>query len=352
MSQGSLLARLPEELLLLIFEVCGQPSSSDRGDRNRHPVPEHIRTIQSLRLTCRQFYRISSPLLIPSIRIDFRQSSIDRLRQVSNHPLISRGIRSIKIMLDVFSPDVNYSTFEKGLAIAMLLDGEFNFPRENDPILRQARTISWCLMSLNDETSRYCGGQNQQTTPDCDTEFVQEVQQSAWRAYTLYGEHYEHQERLRQRTDQDRGGLSSFPIIIAAAMAQMSGQRARSVEFVSTHRDRILQGALVRRARACPSASSWENFFEPLVLQVAIMHRAKNFGGNRDGYAKFVRDMILQFPTALQSVVQNLRISDVLFDLESQVYQTSNDLIPALTSAFQPLQPKTLSFIGQMGRSG
>ncbi|KAK4216511.1 hypothetical protein QBC37DRAFT_91562 [Rhypophila decipiens] len=348
MSQGSLLARLPEELLLLIFEVCGQPSSSDRGDRNRHPVPEHIRTIQSLRLTCRQFYRISSPLLIPSIRIDFRQSSIDRLRHVSNHPLISRGIRSIKIMLDVFSPRLPHPCFfQRCLGAIMGDDTRSNGVYScngRDPTVRQAMEISKRLQNR----AVSWGGLNKERLLAC-SKFERVVVVNTRRAYTLYVEHFRRQGDLCERRDYYRGAISPFPVIIAGAIAQMSGRRARSVEFVSTHRD--TQGAFLRKARACPSASSWENFFEPLVLQVTHVRRDAHFRRHPDRYAKFVRDMILQFSTALQSV-QNLRISDVSFDLESQVYPTSNDLIPALTSAFQPFQPKTLSFIGQMDRSG
>ncbi|KAM7201276.1 hypothetical protein V8F33_003376 [Rhypophila sp. PSN 637] len=126
MSQHSLLARLPNELLLRIFEINGQGPSPESCGRNRHPVPEHVRTIQSLRLTCRQFYEIAGLLLIPSIQIDFLLSSIYRLQQVSNYPLISRGIRTIKIMLDVemragarFTRD--YDAFTATLATAMVL---------------------------------------------------------------------------------------------------------------------------------------------------------------------------------------------------------------------------------------
>ncbi|KAM7212429.1 hypothetical protein V8F06_012198, partial [Rhypophila decipiens] len=89
-------AALPEEILLAIFELVeGPPQEASCRERTDGRVPGEVLAIQNLRLTSRQFNRIASPLLMPTVTVDYRYSSIKRLEQVSSHPLISSGVRTV-----------------------------------------------------------------------------------------------------------------------------------------------------------------------------------------------------------------------------------------------------------------
>ena len=59
------------------------------------------KTIQSCRLTCRRFCEVSSGLLVRLVRVSYRLSSVSRLKDISHHPIISRGVRAIQIDLGI-----------------------------------------------------------------------------------------------------------------------------------------------------------------------------------------------------------------------------------------------------------
>ncbi|KAE8454428.1 hypothetical protein EG329_000050 [Mollisiaceae sp. DMI_Dod_QoI] len=58
--------------------------------------------LKNVRLTCRRFYNVSSPLLIHSIRVRINSQSVLRLEEISRHPIISKGVQHVRIILDFY----------------------------------------------------------------------------------------------------------------------------------------------------------------------------------------------------------------------------------------------------------
>ncbi|KAL3483829.1 hypothetical protein BJX62DRAFT_219504 [Aspergillus germanicus] len=63
---------------------------------------ENRRVIQNLRLVCRAFNELASPLLCPVLQVGVNQKSLDRAVGVSNCPLVASGVRAICVGLHCF----------------------------------------------------------------------------------------------------------------------------------------------------------------------------------------------------------------------------------------------------------
>lgn len=92
---------LPNEVLGLIacnvrdYVVC---------DFDIPPFSRDIESVKSMRLTCRRFCDASSHLLLPVLRVSITTTSLAHLDEVSRHPSISKGVRSLNICASVYSP--------------------------------------------------------------------------------------------------------------------------------------------------------------------------------------------------------------------------------------------------------
>lgn len=99
---------LPDELLMKVFEDV-------RGDfdwkGNEFPSGG-IKGIKSLRLTCRRFCGASSHLLIHQLDVSLTASSLEHLDEVSCHPTISKGIKSLRICAPLYNPMIARSEQE------------------------------------------------------------------------------------------------------------------------------------------------------------------------------------------------------------------------------------------------
>lgn len=94
---------LPDELLQWIFD-CAISGGWKLREPSR-PRPESVLdTVRNLRLTCRRFHNTSSHLLLPHIRVYSTKQSLDHLEEVARHASISRGVRSIHIVLVFYNP--------------------------------------------------------------------------------------------------------------------------------------------------------------------------------------------------------------------------------------------------------
>ncbi|KAK5663801.1 hypothetical protein OQA88_4 [Cercophora sp. LCS_1] len=107
---------LPNETLLDIFGHVDDIKHAHHDEDLGCWEPPHrddlaINDLWSCRLTCRRFRDVSSELLVRTLRIDYHESSIERLAEISRHPTVSLGVRTIKINLDTYEPEANY-TFE------------------------------------------------------------------------------------------------------------------------------------------------------------------------------------------------------------------------------------------------
>jgi hypothetical protein len=78
---SSPIEHLPNELLVACFShLCSSTP-----------------TIQALRLTSRRFHDASSLFLIPDPMVHFTTQSLDALAQIADHPIISKGVKSVII---------------------------------------------------------------------------------------------------------------------------------------------------------------------------------------------------------------------------------------------------------------
>ncbi|CAH0058418.1 unnamed protein product [Clonostachys solani] len=94
---------LSVELLDQVFR-CFDHSSVDRGgiDLNliREQSVEDRRTIQNLRLVCRLFHNVASPILFAVLRISLNKQSLDRAQSVAQHPIFAASVRGIQVYLE------------------------------------------------------------------------------------------------------------------------------------------------------------------------------------------------------------------------------------------------------------
>ncbi|KAF5575148.1 hypothetical protein FPCIR_13285 [Fusarium pseudocircinatum] len=86
----------PPELVYRIFDFLLHVRDPDE------PTAARVDDIRSIRLTCRRFCQWASPLLIPEITVSLTETSLERLKNVSRHQLISSGVRSVHVKLPYY----------------------------------------------------------------------------------------------------------------------------------------------------------------------------------------------------------------------------------------------------------
>lgn len=94
---------LPDELLLDIFNKVKTYRPANKA---LHPdFASSSADIAAVRLTCRRFAATSSHLLVHYIRLDgINSHSLGRLEAISRHPLVSKGVRVIRLELRCYVP--------------------------------------------------------------------------------------------------------------------------------------------------------------------------------------------------------------------------------------------------------
>lgn len=103
------LERLPEEMLLQIFQaVHDAPIPQFRRilpgpwDKDLARYDQGTRGIQNVRLTCRDFNRISSELLIRFVGVSLNEASLARFQAIMEHPTIGKGVSMVRIRLPIY----------------------------------------------------------------------------------------------------------------------------------------------------------------------------------------------------------------------------------------------------------
>lgn len=100
------LPNLPEELILLIFRAVHDnpipPAMFSRESKAWAQYNQGTRDIQNIRLTCRQFARIGSELLVEFVGVELSSKSLARLRAIMHHTAIRKGVGMIRIRLPVY----------------------------------------------------------------------------------------------------------------------------------------------------------------------------------------------------------------------------------------------------------
>ncbi|ETS83715.1 hypothetical protein PFICI_05591 [Pestalotiopsis fici W106-1] len=99
---------LPEEIICQIFEhLRGSPYVEEASGLAclRHASKD----IRNVRLTCRRFYGASSHLLLSLITLDLSAASASRIRDISQQPLIRRGVRGVKVQMQFYDEGLAHS---------------------------------------------------------------------------------------------------------------------------------------------------------------------------------------------------------------------------------------------------
>lgn len=103
---------LPDELLMDISGYLRNPAD-----------------IKNLRLSCRHLNETSSHLLMDTAYVSLNPKSLERLREVSHHASISRGIRRLVASVDVYNADFAHSVQSFAARCIKELDDLYeNFP--------------------------------------------------------------------------------------------------------------------------------------------------------------------------------------------------------------------------------
>lgn len=98
-------SEFPDEVLLNIVNCFESTLDKSQLYLDKR-FASKIKTIQSIRLTCRRLCEISSHLLVPCMHITPTMSSLEHLDQVLNHPLISRGLRLLCVSVPILQASV------------------------------------------------------------------------------------------------------------------------------------------------------------------------------------------------------------------------------------------------------
>ena len=91
---------LPNEILIRVFASLG-PLHTSTIELTPNPAATDI---GSVRLTCRRFCALGSDLLLPTLLVEISPESLRRLEEVSQHPLIGHGVKTVCVVHKYFSP--------------------------------------------------------------------------------------------------------------------------------------------------------------------------------------------------------------------------------------------------------
>lgn len=101
------LINLPEEITIRILEHVADPHNrwlaKDSVLRPNTVDHEQLKTIQSVRLTCRALCRLTTPMLFPVLRVSLNSKSIDAFEQLSKSPLIAAYARGVVVDLKMYT---------------------------------------------------------------------------------------------------------------------------------------------------------------------------------------------------------------------------------------------------------
>ncbi|ROW08017.1 hypothetical protein VPNG_06064 [Cytospora leucostoma] len=113
---------LPDEILIGIFDFAKGRDES-RLYFFFDDMYTDVATIRHIRLTCRRFNRTASHLLLAYVDVCLSPSSLAHLKEVSLHPVISRGISALRVHASIYSSRLarELSSFAQ-LATAKLAD--------------------------------------------------------------------------------------------------------------------------------------------------------------------------------------------------------------------------------------
>ena len=229
------MADLPEDILREIFEWFFDASHRDQDIRHvdaPKASSDDFKTLQTLRLVCRSFCEVASPLLVPVLKVRLSPESLHRVDQLARNPSIAAGVRVVQVCT-AYRPrglaldPVAYRDMQVLTALGMegMCDWYTEFVHEmaedalkgdEDEIMEAMYAYS--AMGCAWGTWPGGGGDGKEVTASTDSESDDGYRDILAESYDEYRRLQEEQERLL--TD------GSFVKSLAASISRMPGARA------------------------------------------------------------------------------------------------------------------------------
>ncbi|CAG9940435.1 unnamed protein product [Clonostachys rosea f. rosea IK726] len=101
--RGIKITQLPQELLTWIFSLFQHSALNQNRigveDIGRKFAKSDYEILKNLRLVCHLFDQIATLFLLPIIRVQLNQSSLERVQSISRNPRLKSGIRGIQLFI-------------------------------------------------------------------------------------------------------------------------------------------------------------------------------------------------------------------------------------------------------------
>lgn len=117
---------MPDEILVKVCEYLDAEGLMDTV-RYGSTFVRSPSDIKNLRLTCRRLCNTSSHLLLPFVRVELNQASVEHLNKISRHPTISKGVRAVRLVLDYYDYELanDFALFAEYFAAKMADHAQF-----------------------------------------------------------------------------------------------------------------------------------------------------------------------------------------------------------------------------------
>ncbi|KAK4207867.1 hypothetical protein QBC37DRAFT_379640 [Rhypophila decipiens] len=96
-------SKVPNEIILEIAKYVPQDDDIAYYELGRD-MPD--KPIINFGMVCRRFREMSAHLLVPSVRVACHTSSLQRLEEISHHPLVRKGVRKLIVSLSSFDKEL------------------------------------------------------------------------------------------------------------------------------------------------------------------------------------------------------------------------------------------------------
>ncbi|KEY72829.1 hypothetical protein S7711_04417 [Stachybotrys chartarum IBT 7711] len=309
---------LPDEILAPIFEFAAEPWNEEH----------HLsREIANCRLACRALCRLSSRFLLRSVAVDVRATSIARLQEISCHPVFSKGVRSVKVIINYYPREisVNLRTFAqyhyRQLEIATTtLGARLRRRPETIPDIQNAKTI---INEANDIIHGWHrAAREDQAAPAAGKDLQHQV--LIRRAFEDYQKLY--------RDSQDLRHIRNFFFAVANAMVAMPFARRL-----------VLCDDINMGPRRLPSFHDCLDVSSRLY--VAMLEPWSYSAGTHAGFAQKGCEIYFDLPVAIHHAGVTLEDLDVKLS-SSAVFMPRQEVVKEIPAALAGLRRFSLDWKG------
>ncbi|KFA81654.1 hypothetical protein S40288_09959 [Stachybotrys chartarum IBT 40288] len=282
----------PEEIFCRVFEFL---------EEDRHELltwHDGTEDIQNCRLVCQKFCDASSRILLRTLYVDMIPSSLSRFEEASRHPIISKGIRVVRVNLHFYEPSIsnNFADFVSHCANYLQLQTQgregapSRFTETGLKVLKKAKEVAACWHRL---------AQGEGSNVDERMHLILLRQ-----CYERYQKNYSEQETLHKS--------GQFLQTVAAGVARLPGARTLCFFDCDTERE--------------DDDNPFLDQEDPLVaIYQAMMRPIDYFTAYEHGFTPKLCGTITELPVAIQRA--GVLIERIEIDLT--YVENPSDLVPS-----------------------